>query len=297
MGRPSSPTWIGCAWFAFLSLSGPVASSQQSESTRESPERQAETNKSAWLHEIYLREASGYEFYLDAEKRQKLQLRHEPVMRWTSGGDYHGEVYVWTHQGRAEVVGCIFSGPRGDGGRHIMHEFHSLASQPLVAGERRGSGWQPQEIGITLEPIADAPEPAKGAAQRLTQMRDLARRFRAYVARENTTWELRLLPQPVYRYESTDVDSPVVDGAVFAHVWTTGTDPEILLIIEARRTDRGVRWHFAPARFTNREVWVKYQDREIWRAEAATVGIFDGVTSKRYGAFSVKDIPNPGEAR
>ena len=295
MGRTRSLIGIGCVWFVLLGLGGPIVLSQQSESTKESPGRPKETNKSAWLHEIYVREASEYDFYLDAAKRQKLELGHEPVMRWTSGGDYHGEVYVWTYQGQAEVVGCIFSGPQG-GGRHIMHEFHSLATRPIVAGERRGSGWQPEESGIKLEPIPDAPEPARSAVQRLTQMRDLARRFRAYVERQDTTWELRLLPQPIYRDEPADADAPVVDGAVFAHVWTTGTDPELLLVIEARRTDRGVRWHFAPARFTNRAVWVKYQDREIWRADAATAGIFDGVTSKRYGAFSVKNIPNPVES-
>jgi hypothetical protein len=108
---------------------------------------------------------------------------------------------------------------------------------------------------------------------------------------------MRLLTQPNYRYEITDETSTVVDGAVFAYVWSAGTDPEVLLVIEARRTDQGVRWHYAPARFTNREAWLKYQDREVWRAEPATVGIFDGVTSKRYGAFSVKTITRPAEEK
>jgi hypothetical protein len=265
--------------------------------TEDRPARQDDTKKSAWLHEVYVREASAYEFYLDTGKRQKLELRREPVMRWTSDADYHGEVYVWTHQGRAAIVGCIFSGPQGDSARRIMHEFHSLVPQPLVAGARGGSGWQPQEAGITLQPISDAPEPADNEARRLTQMRELARRFSAHMAASDSKWELRLLPQPIYRYERTDKDSSVVDGAVFTFVWTIGTDPEVLLVIEARRTDSGVQWHYAPARFTNREAWVKYQDREIWRVDAATVGIFDGVTSKRYGAFSVKTVPNPQEAR
>jgi hypothetical protein len=46
-------------------------------------------------------------------------------------------------------------------------------------------------------------------------------------------WELRLLPHPLYRYESTDPD--VVDGALFAFVTSAGTDPEALLAIEARK--------------------------------------------------------------
>ena len=80
-------------------------------------------------------------------------------------------------------------------------------------------------------------------------------------------------------------------------MWTAGTDPELLLVIEARRTDQDTRWYYAPARFTNREVWLKYRDKEVWRADPASVGIFDGVTSKPYGAFGVKTIASPEETR
>ena len=55
-------------------------------------------------------------------------------------------------------------------------------------------------------------------------------------------WELRLLPKPLYRYESTDPE--VLDGAVFALVSSAGTDPEIILLIEARKTPEGPRWVF-----------------------------------------------------
>jgi hypothetical protein len=82
----------------------------------------------------------------------------------------------------------------------------------------------------------------------------------------------------------------VVDGAIFAFVWTAGTDPETLIAIEARRTNHLVKWYYAPARFTNREAWLQYQGEEVWRADPATVGIFDGVTNRRYGAFRMKSI-------
>jgi hypothetical protein len=192
-------------------------------------------------------------------------------------------------------VGCIYSAPEGKNARLIRHEFHSLSPNPLHAGERGGSGWLPKEPGIKLEPIPDAPEPAKTPARRLTQMRDLARRFTAQVQREKSKWEMRLLPQPLYRYEISDENSPVVDGAVFTFVWTAGTDPEVLITIEARRTDKGVQWYYAPARFTNCEAWLQYQGKEVWRVDPATVGIFDGVTTTRFGAFHVRKIPNQGD--
>jgi hypothetical protein len=256
------------------------------------PREQPKNKRTAWLHEVYLREASEYQFFLDDQKRQELKLRQEPVMRWTSQADYNGEVYVWTHQGAAAIVGCVYSAPEGKNARLIRHEFHSLSSNPLYAGERGGSGWLPQEPGIRLEPLPDAPEPARNQARRLTQMRDLARRFTSQVRRENSKWEMRLLTQPIYRYELSNENSPVVDGAVFAFVWTAGTDPEVLITIEARRTDKGVRWYYAPARFTHCEAWVHYQGKEVWRVDPATVGIFDGVTTTRYGAFHGKTIPD-----
>ena len=104
---------------------------QQPETTKE----QSKNKRAAWLHEVYLREASEYDFFLDEAKRQKLELRREPVMRWTSGGDGNGDVYVWTHQGAAVIVGCIFSAPQGGNGRVIYHEFHSLAPNLLYAGQ------------------------------------------------------------------------------------------------------------------------------------------------------------------
>jgi hypothetical protein len=277
-----------CAWLVVLGLGGPAAQSQQS----------AETRKSAWLHEVFLREASGYEFSLDDEKQQKLELRREPVMRYSSGGDGHGEAYIWTHQGRPEIIGSIFSLPLDDRRRRVMHEFHSLSPQALVNGTPggSGSGWQPQEPGITLEPVPDAPEPARTEARRLAQMRDLARQFSAHMFRQDSQLEeLRLLPQPLYRYELA-ADSAVVDGALFAYVWAAvGTDPEVLLVLEARRTGGGVQWQFAPVRFTNREAWVKFQKREIWRVPPVKFGGAE-MKSRPYAVFAVKAIPNPVEA-
>ena len=222
--------------FLLSSISGP-AWPQQTEPIQKPA--QTKPSPMAWLHEAYLREASAYQFFLDADKRQRLVLRREPVMRWNSSGDYNGEVYVWTHEGAAVIVGCIFSGPGGTGSRRVMHEFHSLASHPLYSAARGGSGWLPQEprrhsrTGCRCTGTGQQSGAATHADARP------ARQFTAQVQRENSKWEMRLLSQPIYRYEITDEAGSIVDGAVFAFVWTAGTDPEMLVVIEARRTDQG----------------------------------------------------------
>jgi hypothetical protein len=77
-------------------------------------------------------------------------------------------------------------------------------------------------------------------------------------------WELRLLPQPLFRYG--DEQESVVDGALFAYVWSKGTDPEFVLMLECRKTEKGVAWHFAPVRFSTRQLWLEYKGKEVWSA-------------------------------
>lgn len=287
------------AWLALQMLNGSAARPQQSETPRkDAPASRPEAKISDRLHEAFLRDVSDYDFALEADDRQKLELRREPVMRFTAGpDDFQGEVYVWTDHGVGAVVGCVWTGAVQGQRRRIFHEFHSLTSQPLVSGPGGGTRWHSEEPGLKLEPIPDAPVPAENEARRLTQMRNLARSFSADMTKEGVKGDLRLLPQPLYRYKPTNKDSQVIDGALFAYVWAGGPlDPEVFLVIEARREGSRASWQFAPARFTNREATVKHKGREVWRAEPDSPGIFDGVTTKRYFVLPVKTIAvGPGE--
>ena len=96
-------------------------------------------------------------------------------------------------------------------------------------------------------------------------MRLLAREFRARIKAVNRGGdideELRLLAQPVYRYKSED--PTVLDGAIFSFV--RGTDPELLLLIEARKVDSGVVWEYALAPMNSFEFQAFHRDREVWR--------------------------------
>ena len=68
------------------------------------------------------------------------------------------------------------------------------------------------------------------------------------------------MTRPIFRYESTDPQ--VLDGAIFAFV--RGTDPELLLLIEARRTDGKAVWQFAPARMNSIQFRLLHKSREVW---------------------------------
>ena len=80
-------------------------------------------------------------------------------------------------------------------------------------------------------------------------------------AENQTPLELRLLPQPLFRYE-TGNDPELIDGALFAFV--QGTDPQSLLLLEARDDAKTARWYFAFARMASGAVTAHYQDREVF---------------------------------
>ncbi len=248
------------------------------------------------LLEIYAGEAEGYTIYRDASHKDRAELRREPVYLWTNpvrGGGQDGAVYVWICRGRAEVLGCFFSYP-ANGPRHLSHEFHSLSLSVLDV-ERSGgraSIWRPMGPGIEVAPIPGAPAPGSSASERLSRMRTLAHEFSGSTKdQEDRRWELRLLPQPLYRYESTDPD--VLDGALFAFVTSAGTDPEALLTIEARKpaqADAPV-WQYGIARFTDQQLWVRHKGKEVFSASMILYDRRLQDPQDRYRAFTDRSIP------
>jgi hypothetical protein len=147
---------------------------------------------------------------------------------------------------------------------HRANEFHSLALGPL-SGQRKGFVvWTPTRAGLELKPIPDAAAPADSASARLRQMRALAQEFTGrQTTRESVDRDMRLLAQPIYRYENTKGD--LLDGGLF--VFVVGTDPEVFLLIEARRPASGVAaWLFGATRMNNVNLRISHRGHEIWSA-------------------------------
>jgi hypothetical protein len=229
----------------------------------------ADDGQSKRLLSLYLSEARGLTFYRDAQHHERLELKEQPVYIWQnrirSEGQF-GAVFVWTSRGCAEAVGTIFSNPNPKGeGRALLHELHSLSQQVLFPVRESANSWSPR-AGVRRQAIPGAPSPADTPRARLVQLRALARDFAAHSISpyDEGRWELRLLPQPLYRYESTD--PAVVDGAVFAYVTSAGTDPEVLLVIEDRLVDEKPQWQYAVARFSDFNLFVEYKGQQVWQA-------------------------------
>jgi hypothetical protein len=214
----------------------------------------------------YFRQQAGeYVITAGSDGDKRLTLRPEPILHWgnpaRNGED--GAMFVWVHEGRPEVAGTVFTFQiRGQ--ERMKHELISLSDEPLRAEFKGQLAWAPEKPGPGFQPIESAPEPAGTPRQRLTQMRQLVREYSANLTdREGTTHELRLMTQPLYRYQPERPD--VIDGALFAFV--TGTDPEVLLMIEARRRDNDrMEWvcGFLPCHYVT--LRARRGDQQVWEA-------------------------------
>ena len=217
------------------------------------------------LQALHLEEGAKWQMYLDASHKTKAELNKKPIYIWTNptrSGGQNGAVYVWTYQGRPQVIGSIFSHPE-QGRRVVCHEFHSLSATTLEP-QREGAAekWEPK-TGIKLEPLKEAAAPDSSPTRRLVQMRSLAREFSGHTIDVNKErWELRLLSQPLFRYEKPEGD--VIDGALFAFVTSAGTDPEVVLLLEARKIEGGSAWFYRAVRFSDSNLYVQHKGKEVW---------------------------------
>jgi hypothetical protein len=199
----------------------------------------------------------GYELFLGA-KGVPLEMESEPVLRWpNSTRDTHeGATFVWTLDGRPEAVACVW-----ENGGFWAHAFHSLSESKLVAKYNRSTIWQTDKPGLEFTRFPEAPEPADSAAKRLVQMKELARRFRcALTEAAKKSEELRFLPHPLYRYKTERKD--LIDGGLFAYV--QGTDPEVLLVLEAAVRDGKSEWRYVLTRRTGMAVEADLDGKSIW---------------------------------
>lgn len=212
------------------------------------------------------RAAARYRIAVGADGARELAVVPEPVLSWTNPlrRTFAGATFVWVADGRPEVVGSLYRFTE-DGRTVEDDEFQSLSTTSVTATRSNQQVWAPREPGIVLAPIPGAPTPSRSPSERLRQMRALANEFHAFVDTDNDKTELRLLPKPLYRYQTNGAE--LLEGALFAFVLTT--DPEVLLAIEARQVEGKPVWHFGFARMSMINLRAKHKDRDVWKVDWA----------------------------
>jgi hypothetical protein len=197
---------------------------------------------------------------------QPLRRQEEPAFRL---GRQFGEplidgaIFFWTgNYDRPEAAVQVFLIPTANEPEGLwVHEFTSLSTEGLTANRGGGRVWHPTKPGLEFKPLPDAPKPAETESQRARQMHALSQGFRASDNFKARGWsELRILPKPIARYGKAGTE--LIDGSLFAFV--LGTDPEVLLFLEARQGKNGPEWQYALAPMTVYAVKSTLQGKPVW---------------------------------
>jgi hypothetical protein len=253
-------------------------------------EPKGEEAQRQWL-EFMTRKVDGFAISTEKTPEQSLARVKDPILRYTNPAREnfaHGAIFLWHSGERPMAAASIWLGADG----RVRREFTSLTDRQLRCVREGKTVWVPRSDAIIWKPLPDAPKPASTPASRLVQMRRLAERFSAdFDIWPAKGWEdLRLLPQPLYRYAAAD--QGVVDGAIFA--LTQANDPEVLVLLElARRTaDAAPAWSYAFARISSKRMRGRVDDKEVWSVEAYWSGprkVDDPYQEVEEGKYPVAD--------
>lgn len=220
--------------WALVALLGVSTGTAQEAAPKSSPEQRLTFARKA---------AAAYRFRVDPSGKAEVALHPEPLLRWINKvvREDDGMLFLWTEgaNGRPVAAAQFFL---VDTVWH--HEFQSLRTAGFESEGTEGWVWKPTRPGLSFEPASGIGPPADSAAQRLRQMKSIAERFTAAVDASGTfenPEQLRLLTTPIYRYAAPA--QGVLDGALF--VFAQGTNPEILMLVEADATAKTWRYGFA----------------------------------------------------
>lgn len=212
------------------------------------------------------RRAEGTKLYaLADEGRQEIALIPEPLFQYSDQPRQivAATLWGWGKPGRPAALEKV----ERYGFDRYLYCLASLSAGLIEVEWARDAEWKSEQPGLVLKPLPDGPPPAQSKRGRLTQLKNLARRFSATIHSatnpiEENHQEMRFLPRPICRYE--DPTAALLDGAIFGFT-THGTNPDALLAIELYESRPGEPpWKYGLARMTTGGVTVRLDGSEIW---------------------------------
>lgn len=181
-------------------------------------------------------------------------------------------LWLWTRGGRPEAAMKVERYTLGIHPSQWMYCFTSVSPHMLLAEWSGNPSFQSKKSGVTWQKLSD--NPVNSRPLRLTQMRDMARRFTAELIGKpdgSDRRQMRLIPRPLFRYPEILTDGG--DGAIFGFSGT-GTNPDLLLVLDLLP---GEGWRYGLAGMTAEGLVVRLEDQKVWEAEhtAGKGSVFD----------------------
>jgi hypothetical protein len=81
---------------------------------------------------------------------------------------------------------------------------------------------------------------------------------------------------------------------LFTLVSSAGTDPEIILMLEARKGQSGPEWFFGAARFSDMNLWLSHKNRQVWTSIRSDENTFYHDAKHRFRFYQDRFIPELG---
>lgn len=196
--------------------------------------------------------------------REEPAKAADPCLRFTNAltDVTDGIMSVYTFEGgRPAAIGQFFR----NGPRSWVNEFAIVADSEVAILRAGRPFWKPSEYVCRFTDLPKSLVPAAKPALRLAQMRAIAADFSVidrFGSTQITEHNLRLLPQPAYRYSE---EGRILDGGLF--VFALGTNPECCLLLEAYEEGDAVRYRYALTPMSIYELEARYKEVPVWSIE------------------------------
>jgi hypothetical protein len=242
---------IACAGplFAQTAKEGPA----QNDSEADEAKKAREQMLARWSKLRAFQDVGGSE--------REIERVPEPIFNFsdsTRDTGHVGTLWVWGAKGRPAA---LVSQNKAYREKLWGFELAALAEGVSVV-MHDGWRWAPA-TALKMVPFENAPPAEDSDARRLLQLRRLARQFSVSEDYFDESFELRLLPQPAYRYQ--DEAGGLIDGGLF--IFAHGTNPEAIAVIECRREDSGPAWSYGFLPLAGAGVTAKLDGKTVWTKE------------------------------
>lgn len=249
----------------------------------------------AQLQEYFKQAAESY--VIRTKEKRKLKAVPGSLLNWSNPvrNQELGGLFIWTLDERPAVLVTIYTFVASK--LEHKHEAISFSEQPLTAECGGRVVWTPSPTTMQWKTIQSPIEPQLGSSRLLLQMRQVARRLHAKKTQRGDEIDLKLLPQPLYQYESKEGG---FSGALFAFV--EATDPDLVVLVEAyKKSDDQAAWRIGamPSHWIAVELGVG--NETIWESPAnlGMRGRREGQqpwsTQPYFNFFTDDQIPPPEE--
>ena len=226
----------------------------------QAPDAPAEVRKSAeQLVDSFELEALQGDTWVKVKRIDRALLYYSDPTR----GDDSGFLWAWGDGGRPVAVAEMFQ--KVNNRATWTFCICNTSGGRVRAARSGGPWWQENDSDIAFKDIPTAPAVAADSAVRQRQMKLLAQNFTAHEIYNpnNTRYDLRRLDRPLHSYR--DEDAGILEGGLFA--FANGTNPELLLFIEARqgkgKASKPV-WQFGVGRASSAKLNVEYEGKEVY---------------------------------